>query len=197
MAGAGARAAARLAMVVVLAAIGIGSYLFHTHAQVWSAMADVIPILLFILLYVFAATRDFLGMANVGRRSASRSLFVPYAAAMTARCSRCLPPLRRSRRLLAGADPDRRLRLRLARPAPETARGPGDRGRHPRRRRSCFGPIDEAVCPAVPVGHALPVARPERVMLGWMIVVLLRHAAAAAPPGTRGGRALAATGAGG
>ena len=39
-------------LAVILGLIGIGSYLFHTHAQVWSLWADVIPIQLFILGYV-------------------------------------------------------------------------------------------------------------------------------------------------
>ena len=48
------------ALCLVLGGIGIGSYLFHTHAQVWAAIADVTPILLFILLYLFAVNRDIL-----------------------------------------------------------------------------------------------------------------------------------------
>ncbi|MEM9127298.1 MAG: ceramidase domain-containing protein, partial [Pseudomonadota bacterium] len=36
------------ALVVVLAAIGVGSFLFHTFATVWSAMTDVVPIVGFV-----------------------------------------------------------------------------------------------------------------------------------------------------
>lgn len=50
------------ALSVVLGLIGIGSYLFHTHAQVWSAIADVAPIAGFILLYIFAINRDVWGL---------------------------------------------------------------------------------------------------------------------------------------
>ena len=50
------------ALSVVLLAIGVGSYLFHTHAQVWAAIADVVPIGAFILLYLFAINRDVWGM---------------------------------------------------------------------------------------------------------------------------------------
>jgi len=32
--------------------IGVGSFLFHTYAQAWAGAADVIPIWLFVLLYV-------------------------------------------------------------------------------------------------------------------------------------------------
>ncbi|WP_366524500.1 ceramidase domain-containing protein [uncultured Tateyamaria sp.] len=32
------------ALAAVLGVIGVGSYLFHTHAQVWAAIVDVLPI---------------------------------------------------------------------------------------------------------------------------------------------------------
>lgn len=32
--------------------IGVGSFLFHTHAQVWSGLADVVPIWSFVLVYI-------------------------------------------------------------------------------------------------------------------------------------------------
>lgn len=48
------------ALVVFLALIGLGSLAFHTVAQTWAGLADVLPILGFALLYIFAATRDFL-----------------------------------------------------------------------------------------------------------------------------------------
>lgn len=43
-------------------AIGVGSFLFHTFAQVWAAIADVVPILLFILAYLFAAAHALFGL---------------------------------------------------------------------------------------------------------------------------------------
>ena len=39
--------------------IGVGSWLFHTHATVWALALDVIPIVLFILLYTWFALRRF------------------------------------------------------------------------------------------------------------------------------------------
>lgn len=67
------------ALSVVLGLIGVGSYLFHTHAQIWAAIADVTPIAGFILLYIFAVNRDVLGVrwywALLGV-----VLFFPYAA---------------------------------------------------------------------------------------------------------------------
>ncbi len=69
-----------MGLVLVLAVIGLGSYLFHTHAQVWAAIADVIPILLFILIYIFAVNKDVWRMPS-GYALVGTLLFVPYAAA--------------------------------------------------------------------------------------------------------------------
>ncbi|NOD92349.1 hypothetical protein GS636_06060 [Ruegeria sp. HKCCD4884] len=71
-----------LAMVLValLAMIGIGSYLFHTHAQVWAALADVAPILLFIVVYIFAVNKNVWRMSS-GLAFGGTLLFFPYAAA--------------------------------------------------------------------------------------------------------------------
>ena len=47
-------------LVIILFAIGVGSFLFHTVATRWSGLADTLPIVLFILVYLFAATRRYL-----------------------------------------------------------------------------------------------------------------------------------------
>ena len=67
-------------LVALLAIIGFGSYLFHTHAQVWAALADVAPILLFILVYVFAVNKDIWRMP-LGVAFGGMLLFLPYATA--------------------------------------------------------------------------------------------------------------------
>nr|WP_321483739.1 ceramidase domain-containing protein [uncultured Cohaesibacter sp.] len=41
--------------------IGVGSFLFHTHAQVWSSYADVIPIWTFVAYYLFLAIYRIVG----------------------------------------------------------------------------------------------------------------------------------------
>lgn len=43
-------------LIVILFAIGVGSFLFHTLANRWSGLADTLPIVLFILVYLFGAT---------------------------------------------------------------------------------------------------------------------------------------------
>ncbi len=52
-----------IAVLCLLAfCIGVGSFLFHTFAQRWAGLADVIPILLFILTYLFAASHYLFGL---------------------------------------------------------------------------------------------------------------------------------------
>lgn len=71
-------AAARL-LSAILFAIGVGSFLFHTFATVWAAIADVVPIVLFVLVYLYLVNRDIVGL---GRWSAvlATSLFFPFSA---------------------------------------------------------------------------------------------------------------------
>ena len=44
----------------LLFSIGCGSFLFHTYAQTWAALLDVMAIFIFILTYIFVANRRFL-----------------------------------------------------------------------------------------------------------------------------------------
>ena len=74
---AGDRGARLLAAVLFL--IGVGSFLFHTHAQVWAAVADVVPIQAFILIYVWLATVRFFALPWWAGALAV-ALFLPYAA---------------------------------------------------------------------------------------------------------------------
>ena len=67
------------AMVAVLATIGLGSFLFHTIATAWAALADIGPILGFILLYLFAANRHFWRL-RVWPALGATALFLPFAA---------------------------------------------------------------------------------------------------------------------
>ncbi len=68
------------ALAVVLATIGVGSFLWHTYATRWAGLADVLPILGFILIYLFAATRDYLGARPLVAALVT-ALFLPYAMA--------------------------------------------------------------------------------------------------------------------
>ncbi|GGK46754.1 ceramidase domain-containing protein [Salinarimonas ramus] len=57
---AGGRDLYALVLVGIVAATGVGSFLFHTFANRWSLLADVIPITLFIYGFFFLAMRRFL-----------------------------------------------------------------------------------------------------------------------------------------
>jgi hypothetical protein len=50
-----------LVLTLLVAAIGVGSFLFHIFANRWSVLADVIPITVFIYGYLALALRRFLG----------------------------------------------------------------------------------------------------------------------------------------
>ena len=50
-------------LIVLAALIGVGSFLFHTHATVWAALTDVMPIWTFVAVFVLAAMRYLIGMS--------------------------------------------------------------------------------------------------------------------------------------
>ena len=45
-------------LITLMCAIGIGSFLFHTFATTWARWVDVLPILLFQLLYAWLYCRE-------------------------------------------------------------------------------------------------------------------------------------------
>ena len=49
----------------LLFSIGCGSFLFHTYAQTWAALLDVMAIFIFILTYIFLANRRFLAWSKM------------------------------------------------------------------------------------------------------------------------------------
>lgn len=51
-----------LALIGLVAVIGVGSALFHSFANVWSSFADVAPIALFVHGYLLLALRRFLAL---------------------------------------------------------------------------------------------------------------------------------------
>ena len=170
-----------MALVWVLAAIGVGSYLFHTHAQTWSALAAVVPIILFILIYIYAANRHFWGLSRLWS-GLGVAAFFPYAA-VTVPLFQMVPGLGSS----AGYAPVPVLILAYAwalrRRAPETARGL-TLGAGLLILSLGFRTADMALCPAVPVGTHFMWHILNGIMLGWMIEVYRRHMLA----GRRGAR---------
>jgi hypothetical protein len=161
------------AMCGVLAAIGLGSWLFHTHANGLTAALDVAPILIFILVYIFAATRDFLGFGG-WRPWAAVLAFVPYAALTVPVFAAVMPFLGSS----AGYAPIPLLILgyaaALRQQAPATARGM-TLGAAILVASLTFRTLDYPLCNLVPFGTHFLWHILNGVMLGWMIEVYRRH----------------------
>lgn len=161
------------ALCGVLAAIGVGSWLFHTHANRLTAALDVAPILGFILIYIFAATRDFLGLSRWWAAAAVLA-FIPYAALTVPVFSAVLPVLGSS----AGYAPIPLLILGYAaalwRRAPETARGMAV-GAGILIASLTFRTLDYPLCDLVPFGTHFLWHVLNGLMLGWMIEVYRRH----------------------
>jgi hypothetical protein len=63
-------------------AVGIGSFLFHTFATVWAAIADTGPIMLFILGYFTVAMNRFGGL-SWARAAAATAVFLVGMVAMS------------------------------------------------------------------------------------------------------------------
>jgi hypothetical protein len=60
-----------LALIGVILIVGIGSFLFHTFANRWSRLADVLPIALFIYGYFLLALRRFLRLSLIAALAAT------------------------------------------------------------------------------------------------------------------------------
>jgi len=73
---------ASLWLITVTAVVGIGSFLFHTFANRWSLMADVLPIAVFIYSYFLLAMRRFIGLGLFGAIAAT-TLFAAFNMSFT------------------------------------------------------------------------------------------------------------------
>lgn len=164
------------ALCVILFAIGIGSYLFHTHATVWAVILDVLPILLFVLLYIFVANYRFWNLSLTWAIIATL-LYFPYAALIGATLGQHpffaisgqywpLP-------IMIGA-----YGIALLRRYPETGRGLII-GALILVTSLLFRSVDEIYCENWPMGTHLWWHILNGVMLGWMIEVYRRHMLAA------------------
>jgi hypothetical protein len=163
-------------LAAVLFAIGVGSYLFHTHAQPWAAVLDVLPILIFVVLYVFVANRDFWGLRGWALWGLT-ALFFPYAAVMVPVFG-LVPGLGGS----AGYAPVPLLifiyAVLLRHRLPDVARGLAI-GAGLLVLSLTARTIDEPLCTLWPMGTHFLWHMLNAVMLGWMIEVWTRHMLAA------------------
>ena len=159
-------------LVAILAAIGLGSFLFHTFAQPWAGVADVLPIVVFVLVYIFAATRDYFETSTWVAALAVLAFF-PFAAA-TVPLFVLIPGFESS----AAYGPVPLLiyiyAVALRRRAPATARGLAI-GATILVASLTFRALDEPLCGAIPLGTHFMWHVLNGVMLGWMIEVYRRH----------------------
>ncbi|GGE44033.1 ceramidase domain-containing protein [Actibacterium pelagium] len=160
------------ALCVTLFLIGVGSGLFHTLATAWSATADVIPILIFVLIYLFAIVRDMMGRPTWQAVAAVVGFF-PYAA-LTVPIFSQLGVLGSS----AGYMPIPLgiviLSALMWRQSPQTAKGMLI-GVAILGVSLTFRTIDEPLCGSLPIGTHFLWHILNAVMLGWMILVYARH----------------------
>ncbi|WP_170478651.1 ceramidase domain-containing protein [Ruegeria arenilitoris] len=168
---AGQKAPLAYLLIAILAGIGVGSFLFHTHAKVWAAVADVTPILMFVLVYIFAINRDVWGL-KPWLAAALTLLFFPFVA-VTLPLFQTIPGLGGS----ASYAPIPLLILiyaaLLRHRAPGTARGLA-LGAVILIASITFRALDEPLCGSFSVGTHFMWHILNATMLGWMIEVYRR-----------------------
>ena len=176
----------------VLGAIGVGSFLFHTVATPWASLADTLPILIFVLIYLYLSNRRYLRWPVLWA-ALGTAAFVPYAAALGPLFG-ALPFFRISAvywvlPVLIGG-----YAAWMWRRAPGTGRGLAA-GAGLLSVSLLARSADGAVCGALPVGTHFLWHCLNAVMLAWMIEVMRRHGDATRD-GT-GGRGTGVAGGGG
>jgi hypothetical protein len=159
------------ALAAVLGVIGVGSFLFHTFATPWAAAADTLPILGYILLYVFAAHRRVWGQ-GVWTSLLFAALTVPWIALLTPVFER-LPGFAVSSFYWPVPTLILLHAWLLRHRRPEVARGFAI-GAGILAVSLTFRSLDGAACGAVPVGTHFLWHVLNALMLGWMIEVLGR-----------------------
>lgn len=156
----------------VLAMIGIGSWLFHTHAQVWAGLLDVAPIAGFVFFYIYLANRSYWGWSRA-ISAGGLVLFVPYAAIVVWGLGD-LPVVGGSALYISVAVLIALYAAALRRRLPEVARGLAI-GAGLLFLSITFRAVDGPLCELWSIGTHFLWHLLNAVMLGWMIVVYHRH----------------------
>jgi hypothetical protein len=168
------------AMCAVLGLIGVGSFLFHTVAQRWAGLADVLPIGLFILLYLYAACRDYLRLTTAKAGLATLAFFIGILGLSTA-LGAALPGLQANAAYLAVDLAILGFGVALLRRNPMTGRGM-ILGAAMLTLSIGFRMLDAPLCSDWPHGTHFIWHLLNAVMLGWMIAVYRRHMLAGRAP---------------
>ena len=160
-------------LIVLIAAIGVGSTLLHTFATVWAAIADTVPIALFVVVYVFGANLRFWGWHWWGA-ALGTLLFVPYSV-LAAAAFRQLPFFAVSAQYWPIALLIAAYGVALARRAPTTSCGLLI-GAGLLTASLVARSVDETVCGAFPPGTHFLWHLANAVLLAWMVEIYRRHA---------------------
>ncbi|WP_102107848.1 hypothetical protein [Oceaniglobus roseus] len=163
----------------LLFAIGIGSFLLHTYATAWAGLADVLPILLFVLTYTFAANRHFWRLSPLWS-ALGAVLVIPWLALLTP-LFRLVPGLSTSAMYWPIPLLIALYAVALRRRLPGVARGQAI-GAALLCLSLAARSLDTALCPVLPLGTHWLWHLLNALMLGWMIEVLRRHMLEAARP---------------
>jgi hypothetical protein len=161
-------------LVALTVAIGIGSSLFHTFATRWAGLADVLPILAFIVSFLAIAMRRFFGLgwpaavaigaayvpASVALRGPLRDLFGPVLGGSAGYLPAALALLLCGLLLAVRGHPAGRCLLIGAAVFAASL---------------TFRTLDAAVCEAFPLGTHFAWHLLNGVLLGWLLVTLARH----------------------
>jgi hypothetical protein len=160
----------------ILFVIGVGSWLFHTHATAWAAAADSLPILLFTLLYIYVSNRDFWALPP-WLAALGAAAYIPFTMALT--------PVFASLPFFQFSS------FYWPLPVLIFAYAVGLRSRAPRTARNLaigaailsvsltFRSLDLTLCNLVPFGTHFMWHILNALMLGWMIETWRRHVAGA------------------
>lgn len=169
------------ALAAILAAIGMGSGLFHTYANGLTALLDVLAIAAFVFVYVFAVNRHVLGWSR-GMTWASMLALPPYLALATTGFA-LLPAFEVSSAYWSVAALIAGYGLILWQRLPAFARGLL-LGAAILAVSITARSVDLGLCPTLPVGTHFVWHVLNAVMLGWMIETYRR----AVPVGALAGR---------
>ncbi|UPH69910.1 ceramidase [Abyssibius alkaniclasticus] len=161
------------ALALILFIIGLGSLAFHGFAQRWAALADVLPILAFILVYIYAATTRYLHQTWWLGLVVTLA-FIPFAMLLGRGMAALFGPLNGSVSYMPVLAMILAYAALLARKAPATARGLAI-GAGILALSLTFRTLDAPLCAAAPIGLHFMWHILNAIMLGWMILVLLRH----------------------
>ncbi len=160
------------ALTVLLALIGIGSGLFHTFAQPWAGMADVLPIAAFALLYTYVASRTFLDLGRVF--SGIITLCVIPGAAVTTTLAAPLPVYGPSGPYLILPILMAAYAILLRNSSPRTARNLAI-GAGLLLLSLTFRGLDAPLCDQFAIGTHFMWHLLNAIMLGWMIETYRAH----------------------